>query len=212
MKPAFAYLRFYFKTIAIAAVLMAVAVSATAQERNYPALFGNGNGNSENRTSPRFGISYNTRDFELVSDKRLNKSLRWLDNHGMSHMGSDLESFAFTIRQPDQIGHWIDSAYEQQRDRRIACGGKAADEARRFNPRSLRVSVVARPFKLYYQGQWVWAGGSYDPSSRQIKVVVAAPVGMDTPRQAYLSKLPDWIVSEMSRVFFGSSDPNSPCQ
>lgn len=188
---------------------LACVVGYAQDNRTWPALLGGSNYNEANQTTA-LGIGFNARGHHKVKEARVAKSLNYLDNHGAGHLKAEFQGFVGDIQSPGQIAQWIDAAFEWNKDKALGCGGKQADAARKLNPRSISVVIEDRPFKVFYEGTWQWAGGWYE--DRRIRVVNVAVYGMDSPRTSSLRTLSGYLVSEFGRVFGFTSDPSSGCQ
>jgi hypothetical protein len=66
-------------------------------------------------------------------------------------------------------------------------GGKWADAARSFDPRSLRIVIKPGPWRFYWQGEWIWVGGLTE--GRNIRVAILTLGGWSNPGGAYLNTL-----------------------
>ena len=115
--------------------------------------------------SPKYGIRYNTQGYD-EPDVNWNKKLKkmakkdvpeFVVNEMMQYPGG-----------PDEIGKWIDNAFEQVQSDFMKCGSLAG-RARSVSPRSLYITIMPTAFlEPYYK---VDVAGAYYPSSHQIKVL-----------------------------------------
>ena len=115
--------------------------------------------------SPKYGIRYNTQGYdepEVNWNKKLKKMAKkdvpeYVVNQMMQYPGG-----------PDEIGKWIDNAFEQVQSDFMKCASLAG-RARSVNPKSLYITIMPTAFlEPYYK---VDVAGAYYPSTHQIKVL-----------------------------------------
>ena len=203
----------------IPALILLAFCSLQARAQEYRPLLGKADKNTPVKKTPRYAIPYKACGFDKPKMKAVEKSKRWLNKRKAGHLGDDLEQFAGVAGNESQISEWIDAAYEKMRDKYLACGGKWAETARNFNPRSLMVTIEEKPFRVYWQGEWIWAGGYYDGNDRTIRAVITGIFGMsiNPPEAWFLTRLPDYLEWEMGNgLGFASGEKqemgdHSPC-
>lgn len=190
-------------------LLFALCLSVSAQQR---ALLGKADANSANKITLRHRISYNAHGFDRSRAKAAEKSKRYLTNKGAGHLTNQLDEFESLVSIPSQIPEWIDSAFDDRHSAFIACGGKWADTARKFNPRSLHIEVMS--------GAWTWnnilVGGLTE--GRSIKAAILTIGGVADMRSAYLNKFDAYARYEIGNALgFAAGEMreigvSSPCQ
>jgi hypothetical protein len=146
----------------ISAVLLICADSAQAQNT---AKFLGKKHSDELKFSPKYGIPYWDNGF----DSPLKRKWKVAKKRGAPDWVIDeIKSFPGS---PDQIGRWIDYAWDEAVAAFAECGGSLKDFASSLSPTSLPGGVRIEPTIWYEPLLGKYMAGGYYPDTRSIRVV-----------------------------------------
>lgn len=115
--------------------------------------------------SPRHGIRYNTQGYD-EPEVNWEKKMRKMQKKGVPEYA--IEQIKQFPGGPDEIGKWIDEAFEDVQTQFLKCNSLAG-RAGGVSPSSLYVMIMPSAFfEPYYK---VDVAGVYYPSTHQIKVL-----------------------------------------
>jgi hypothetical protein len=117
------------------------------------------------KSSPKYGIRYNTQGYDQPEVK-WEKKMRKMTKKGVPEYAiNEITRFP---GGSDAIGEWIDAAFDQTLAEFTNCP-MLADRARRVSPRSLYVTIMPSAF---YEPHWgIDVAGVFYPSTKEIRVL-----------------------------------------
>jgi hypothetical protein len=145
--------------------------------------------------SPRYGIRYNTQGYDQPQVNWSKKVKKWQKKDVPDWAIDQMISFP---GNPDAIGNWIDSAFEQVQKQFMQCGGSLADRASRVSPGDIKIRIMPSAFFEPYHK--VYVAGAFYPDTREIKVLNIYYI-WDGANRGWLRHAKDLLVWEMGNYF-----------
>lgn len=157
------------------------------------------------RYTPRYSIAYESNGFDSKKRKIINKKTpRYFDKMNAAHLVEPFQIFAIALTEnSDNLPQWIDEAWDDVKQKWLACGGVFAQAANNFNPSRLLVVIEAQPF--WVEAHKLYANGMVELDGRTIRAVNIATSRLHTdPQNASLVFLPDllrWEIGNSLQLF-----------
>jgi hypothetical protein len=140
-------------------------------------------------------IRYNTQGYDKPKAKWNKKIAKWKDK-GVPD--SIIEQILAFPGSPDEIGKWIDDAFDQAQARFIACGGALETSARAIKGHDLYVTIM--PSAFYEPFYKINVAGAFYPDTMEIKVLNIYYT-WSGENKGWLRHARDLLVYEMENYF-----------